>query len=252
MSQDVSQIEKEFLIRTIVQSERPVRFHGVSTTGTGLITMMDRSMLSVTLTDTLEDRVFCTCERITGYFDCRGSTYAFETTVRDMRQNELRLDPPGRLLRNPQRKYVRIRKPRGIQVTIQLQNEDIHLDYPVCPDYLNIDENMNDAEYTAMNFMELIGSFKNGLSGKCSKNTIVMFRTKKPESFEENLISKTGKVLFVPSTGSGLPKADPYPGGRIIAAKQEEAFEDPNYFIVGSRFEKILLEKKSKGISSEI
>jgi hypothetical protein len=49
-----------------------------------------------------------------------------------------------------------------------------------------------------------------------------------------------------------LPKNDPYPEGRIITASIEEEFEDPNYFVEGSRFEKMLAEKGLQGISSEI
>ena len=107
MIQNVSQIEKEFLIKTVLMNEQPVRFHGISTAGTGLITMMDRSMLAVTLTNTLDDNCFSICEHITGYFDCHGHTYAFESTIRDIKERQLRIDPPVRLLRSLQRKFVR-------------------------------------------------------------------------------------------------------------------------------------------------
>jgi hypothetical protein len=252
MIQDVSRIEKEFLIRSIVQSEQPVRFHGISASGTGLITTMDQSMLSVTLIDMMDDAPFCPHEHVTGYFDCNGRTYAFETMIRDSRQNELRLDPPGRLLKSLQRKYVRVRKPRDIQVSISLPNEEICLDYPVCPDYVSLDKPSSRAGYQGKNIAEIVNSFKTDIGNKSSIDTIVMFRTKKPDLFEEKLICDTGRVLFIPSTSSGLPKVDPYPEGRIITLTQEEKFEDPNYFVEGSRFDKLLEEKKKDAISSEI
>lgn len=252
MIQDVSRIEKEFLIRSIVQNEQPVRFHGISASGTGLITMIDQSMISVTLIDMMDDEPFCAHEHVTGYFDCHGRTYAFETMIRNSRQNELQLDPPGRLLRSLQRKYVRVRKPRDIQIAISLPNEEICLDYPVCPDYVSLDKPSRQTGYQGKNLAEIIKLFKTDIGGKSSKDTIVMFRTKKPDCFEEKLICDTGRVLFIPSTASGLPKVDPYPEGRIITLTQEEKFEDPNYFVEGSRFEKLLEEKKDRGISSEI
>lgn len=209
-------------------------------------------MLSVTMTDMMDDSPFCAFEHVTGYFDCNGRTYAFETMIRDSNQNELRLDPPNRLLKSLQRKYVRVRKPRDIQVSISLPNEEICLDYPICPDYVSLDELASQSGYQGKNIAEIVNSFKTDIGKKSCKDTIVMFRTKKPDLFEEKLICDTGRILFIPSTVSGLPKVDPYPEGRIITLAQEEKFEDPNYFVVGSRFDKLLEEKKNAGISSEI
>jgi len=252
MIQSVSQIEKEFLIKTLVQNEQPVRFHGVSTTGTGLITKIDKSSLSVDILNTFDDTPFCLFEHITGYFDCRGSKYAFDTTIRNCNQNKMLIDPPVKLLKSLQRKYVRVRKPRGVEILFHLANEDIVLDYPVCPEYISVEANEKTTINSGKKIPELIDLFKRQLMDKCSNSTIIMFRTKKPELFEEELISKTGKVLFIPSTGASLPKNDPYPEGRIITQGIEESFEDPNYFVEGSKFEKLLVEKKAKSISSEI
>jgi PilZ domain. len=252
MIQHVSHVEKDFLIKTVFQNEQPVRFHGISTAGTGLITMVDRTMLAVTLLDTADSNPFSICEHITGYFDCHGNTYAFETTVRDSKQKQIRIDPPVKLLRSLQRKYVRVRKPKNLKVIFRLANEEIRMNYPVCPEYVSVEEPESESSLSARRLPELIAGFKERLSDKCYNNTIIMFRTKKPEYFEEELISRTGKVLFIPSTVSELPKNDPYPEGRIITQKIEESFEDPNYFVEGSRFDKLLKQKKDRGISSEI
>lgn len=252
MIQSVSAIEKEFLIKTIAQNEQPVRLHGISTTGTGVITLIDRSSLVVNLLDTFENLPFSVCEHITGYFDCHGNTYAFETTVRNTKQKEIRIDPPIRLLKSLQRKYVRVRKPRDLSVSLHLANEDIVLDYPVCPEYISVESCAKKADAENRKIPELVASFRERLGHEGTDSTIIMFRSRKPETFEEELVSRTGKSLFIPSTGSGLPAKDPYPEGRIITWEIEEKFEDPNYFVEGSRFEKLLGEKKAKDINSEI
>ena len=252
MVQSVSAIEKEFLIKTIAQNEQPVRLHGISTTGMGVITLIDRSSLALNLLNTFDDIPFSVCEHITGYFDCHGSTYAFETTVRNTKQNEIRVDPPIRLLKSLQRKYVRVRKPKDISVSIHLANEDIVLDYPVCPEYISVESCRIKGEAENKKIPELVKAFRERLGETCTDSTIIMFRNRKPVSFEEELVSGTGKILFIPSTGSGLPTKDPYPEGKLITWEIEEKFEDPNYFVEGSRFEKMLAEKKANGINSEI
>jgi hypothetical protein len=252
MIQNVAAIEKEFLIKTIAQNEQPVRFHGVSTIGTGLITVLDTTTLAVNLLDTFDSLPFSVCEHLTGYFDCHGKTYAFETTVRSIKSRELKIDQPVKLLKSLQRKYVRVKKPRGVEVMLHMANEDVSLDYPVCPEYISVEPPAKPLFGNEKRIPELVNAFRSELAAKCVNSNIVMFRLKKPEFFEESLICKTGKVLFIPSTGSGLPANDPYPEGRIITRSLEESYEDPNWFVEGSRFEKTLLEKRMTGVSSEI
>lgn len=252
MIQNVSPIEREFLFKSAVQNEQPVRFHGVSTVGTGVFTLVDRSFLSFTLISTIDDACFSICERIMGYFDCHGKTYAFETVVRETREKEFKVDVPTRLIRSLQRKFIRVKKPRDVKVQFRLPNEDINLSYPVCPEYISIDDLDLSSDFRGKTLPEVIARFKRDVALRSSENTIIMFRTQKPVRFEEKLISETGKVLFIPSTESSLPKNDPYPEGRIITESLEETFEDPNFFIEGSHFEKLLIEKKTSGISSEI
>lgn len=252
MIQNVAQIEKEFLLKTLIQNKQIVRFHGFTTTGTGIITVMDRLTITVALTETFDDSSFSICEHITGYFDYHGTTYAFDTTVRETNLKHMKIDPPAKLLRSLQREYVRIRKPKNIQVQFYLANEEIRLNYPVCPEYISVDDIQPTSYFSGKKITDMIAAFKEKVADKCKSNTILMFRNKKPETFEEELISKTGKVLFIPSTSSCLPKNDPYPEGRIITEQIEESFESADFFIAGSQFEKMLKEKKSRNITSEI
>lgn len=252
MIQEVTPIEKEFLIRSAWQSEQPVRFHGVSTTGTGVITAMDRQRISIRLMETFDNLPFSLFERLTGYFDSHGKTYAFESTIRECKAQSLVLDLPDKLLKSLQRKYVRIKAPRSISASFTLANEEIRLNYPICPEYLSFDDDTFFTKNTDTTLIDFIGAFKEQAQKRSTSSTIIMFRTQKPSRFEEELISKTGKVLYIPSTSSRLPKNDPYPEGRIITEKLEETFEAPDFFISGSRFEKLLLDKKIDGIVSEI
>ncbi|HNY15993.1 MAG TPA: PilZ domain-containing protein [Treponemataceae bacterium] len=252
MIQCVSQIEKEFLIKTIADNAQPIRFHGISSAVTGRITDIGRSTLGVTLLDTFGNSGFSICEHLTGYFDFHGKTYAFESTIRDSSGGELSIDPPVKLLRSLQRKYVRVKRPRGVAVKLSLANEDISLDYPICPEYVSVEKEPEKNEFSGKKLADMIALFQAELSARNAEQTIIMFRSRKPDRFEEELVTATGKVLFIPSTSASLPKTDPYPEGRVITETLEETFEDPNYFVEGSKFDGILTEKRADGITSEI
>lgn len=252
MLQDASPIEKEFLIKSAVLAESPVRFHGITTTITGVITAIDRTIIAVRVLETVNGSGFSVFEHLNAYFDCHGKTYAFKTVVREMNKQLVIMDAPARLLKSLQRRYVRVRAPNAIQTSFSLANEEIQLDYPECPEYLSFEDESQFSDAGTANIYELINSFKKQAQLRASGSSIIMFRTQKPTSFEEELVSKTGKVLYIPSTSSGLPKNDPYLDGRIITERLEESFESPDYFVTGSKFEQLLLDKKIKGIISEI
>ncbi|ULQ60189.1 DUF1577 domain-containing protein [Brucepastera parasyntrophica] len=252
MIQKVSTVEKEFLLRTIMKEHSPVRIHGVSNIATGLITDISKTEIRVTFHPPCSLNDFSLREHVTGYFDCIGKTYAFETVIQKNSEQQILLNYPENLLKSLQRKYVRVHKPKDIQVHFHLENEDINMDYPVCSEYVSVDSIQTHSQIRGKGLPEMIASFRKRLEGKCHTNTIVMFRTKKPENFEENLICETGKILFIPSTNSGLPQNDPYPEGRIITERIEETFEDPNFFVEGSKFAKLLKAKKDRNIQSEI
>lgn len=253
MIQNVSPIEKEFLLKTVANTEQTVRFHGSSGTATGLIKNITKNDVSIQIMEKFDKNDFSVFESIMGYFDCNGKTYAFETTIREAQATQLVIDPPQRLIKSLQRKFIRVRSPKNISVVFTLSNEEISLDYPVCSEYVSVEKSVLPHDATdSLSIAGLIDSFRNRIATCTSGNTIVMFRTKKPELFEETLICNTGKVLFIPSTEGKLPKTDPYPEGRIITETLEEQFEEPDHFLHGTHFEKLLVGKKNSGITSEI
>lgn len=252
MLQEASPIEKEFLVKSAILAESPVRFHGLTTTAKGSIIALDREKVSIRMLEIVDGTGFSLFEHLTGYFDCHGKTYAFHTIVREINKQIVIMDAPARLMKSLQRRYIRVKAPKTINTSFSLANEEIRLDYPECPEYLSFEDEAQFERIESSSIFELINSFKKQAQIRSTGSTIIMFRTQKPTSFEEELVSKTGKVLYIPSTSSGLPKNDPYPEGRIITERLEESFEAPDYFLNGSRFDKILLDKKIKGIVSEI
>lgn len=252
MVQSVSLIEKEFLLKTILTTEQAIKVHGLGTVSTCKLEAIDKKYLTLLVFETQSDNPFSVCEKLTIYFEYQGKTYTFESTVRNKNQNTLAIDPPLKIIKSLQRKYIRIKKPKDISVRFFLQNEEISMNYPVCPEYLSVDENDLIKQNSQVDLTALISAFQANIAATVASSTIIMFRTKAPDSFEEKLICATGKVLFIPSTSSIIPKSDPYPEGRIITQQIEEQYEDPNHFIEGTKLSKIIADKKNKGISSEI
>lgn len=251
MQSDVILVEKDFLLKATIEQKKTVRVHALGFSCPGILLPIQREFLGLQLQQN-ESVMPSLFEHLTIYFDFSKVTYAFDTVVRKLESNTIKLDIPKRLRRSLKRKYIRVKTPRDVKTIFHLANEEIKLDYPVCDEYSSISQTIASSEYDIRNLNTLIQSFKKKIAPQSTEDKVIMFRTRQPETLEETIITKTGKVLYIPSTSSPLPKHDPYPEGRIVTEEIEETFEKPDYFIEGSEFEKKLKEKQENGINSEI
>jgi len=251
MASKISAIEKEFVINQAISEHIEVRIHASRTHASFIITKHDKDFIYLNSSTDL-GKGFASWDKISGYINYRGQTLSFKTKIRKVEPKAITIANPECFYKNLARKFVRIASPHGIQVAFSLQDEEFSLDYPVCEEYSPVDQIENTSNFDISSMPHLIESFKANAKVHATAGKIVMFKQKKPETLEEMLVSKFGKILYIPSTTSGLPVKDPYPDGRLITKKMEEDFEGPDYFIKGSSMDRLLLSKIDAQIHSEI
>jgi hypothetical protein len=76
-------------------------------------------------------------------------------------------------------------------------------------------------------------------------------RGKGPADYAEKIAAELGRALFVPSSISGLPVADPYSEGRVITREILEDYEGPEA-LVGSPFAAWLAGRSATGLVSAV
>jgi hypothetical protein len=250
MATKITGIERDFILKTAMADKIPVRLHNARQAAQGLITEIGKELLTL---ETVPDWLgFQSWDRISGYLTFRDQSIGFKTKVRKVEGKKLFMAIPETAYRGLERKYVRVPPPHGLDVKMYLQSGEFALNFPVCEEYSAVElPQYNDAfDVSTMN--SLVDSFKKRIDPVSSENKTIMFRKRQPESFEEVLLSRLGKTLYIPSTRSGLPTSDPYPEGRLITRNMEEDYEGAEYFLSGSKMEKLLLEKTANSIHSEI
>ncbi len=250
MASKISGIEKDFILKAALSDRIPIRLHNARQAAEGIVTEIGKEL--ITLETTPDWPGFQSWDRVSCYLTFRGQSIGFKTKVRKVEGKKLFMAIPENAYRGLERKYVRVPPPHGLDVKLFLQSGEFALNFPVCEEYSAVElPQYNDAfDITSMN--SLVESFKKRITPVSSENRTIMFRKRQPETFEEVLISKLGKSLYIPSTRSGLPTGDPYPEGRLITKDMEEDYEGAEYFLTGSKMEKLLAEKGSKSIHSEI
>jgi hypothetical protein len=88
-----------------------------------------------------------------------------------------------------------------------------------------------------------------------SEHKIVMLKDRLPEEYEEKLLIRTCKILWIPSTSKEIPVIQPFLEDKIMLKHDVEQYEIETKtapFNIESRIKDFLFQKKLKGIYSEV
>lgn len=252
MANLVTFIEKEFILRQVQKANGKAVVYGSAKSSSCTIRHFDKETVTLEGTST-ELEQFRSWEIVSVYLSYQGQRLTFTSKVKKAEGGKLVLAFPERLFKAPQRKSIRVPPPHDLRLEFFLQNECVCIDCPESQEYLEIEMPDIREGFDASNLNSLLDSFRRKAGARYTKNGIVMFsKNRIPETLEEKLISRLGRVLLIASTRSPLPADDPYPEGRIITQSMADSFEGPSIFLEGSTLEKNREEKSNQGIVSEL
>ena len=251
----VGRIEREFIVKTVMDQHMPVRVHGTRKSVEAFITDFNERKITLRKADDSMWVEFIADEQIRVFIAYYGHVMTFESKITAIEKTDLSIQYPTLLIKNLQRKYERVSPPEDVRAFFSMKGTKIELDYPKTEEYnpATRPEAADDFDSTKLN--ELVAEFKQKIGPVISVNKINMFRDKGPERFEERLISRFGKTFYLPSTIGPIPVEEPLSGNRIITRDmiekilQEDGVQKAN---IDVRIRMIMEEKKDKGINSEV
>lgn len=254
MGFEISRIEKEFIIQALWDKKIPVEVHGLKLTIPGLVKNFDDDTVEIASTEGNFD-TFENGDLVRVYFSYFGNVMTFEAAV--IRPADvLILSFPKRILKNLTRKYERVPAPQNIELSFLLKETKVELRFPKTEEYDPVIPPQVDQDFNTSSIQDLVNQFKKRAAGFSDENNIVMFREKEPKGFEEEIIARTGKCLFIPSTSDSFPMNDQDTDNKIITRYM--LYSDPEDIPEGSgeisreNIEDYLLKKKQLGIVSEL
>lgn len=254
MGLEISRIEKEFIIQALWNKKIPVEVHGRKLKITGIVKTYDEETVELEPNEGSFD-VFKDGDALRLYFSYFGNVMTFETRV--IRAGDvLVISFPKRILKNLTRKYERVPAPENVELSFLIKETKVELKFPKSEEYDPVIPPQVDEGFNSSSIIDLVNDFRKKAAGFSDENNIVMFREKEPDSFEEEIIARTGKCLFIPSTAEAFPMSDLDTNGKIITRYM--LYPDPEDVPEGSKevsrenIDDYLLKKKQLGIVSEI
>ena len=250
----IGRIEREFILNNMQEKKIDIKVHGFKKACQGVILNLLDDYISIYSKETdWED--FKVGEEVRIFFSYYEHVMTFQSTIENVGEC-LNISYPESMYKNLQRKYERVLLPEGSKISFTTENTVYELTFPKTEEYDPVDKPSvyEDFDFTVIS--QLINDFKGKIEEKGFKHLIQMFRERGPNSYQEEIITKTGKILYIPSTSGEFPDDHFSIGGRLITkgtAVNQEYNKIMKYPIKSpNELSDLLLEKDKNGIKSEV
>lgn len=181
----------------------------------------------------------------------KGLDFVFVVEVVKVLEDGFYTPFPQMLYRNQDRSHQRVAFPEDIKVKFAFLKESYLL--PISD---------NTKTYTpetlpnssALDEKAIIGKLAEWVKQEGHEYKLALFKDAKPTTLEEQIITKTGKALFLPSSHGKIPETDPDPQEKIITTDifshyLEEIHVLPSYFDVAMK--RFIKSKEVKNIQAD-
>ncbi|HVO38834.1 MAG TPA: PilZ domain-containing protein [Spirochaetia bacterium] len=254
MGTEVGRIEKEFVFKALIDEAAPCDVHGERREARFRFGAVTDERLDLV---PLEGEVggFQPGEEVRVFFYLKNNYHAFTARVLEAGQSKLVLQHPPGVYKNLQRKYERVRMKGELEVSFNIKGTRVELNFPKSDRFIPPEPPETSGTFDTGRIQTLVQAFRTKMTPLSSQNKIVMLRDKVPRTWEEQVIIRLGKCLWVQSTAEDFPSKDPFPDDRVITkgdlVKLEEESGAQPYVITG-KLGNILYEKTKKEITSEL
>jgi len=156
-------------------------------------------------------------------FVYREQAMAFRAKVLDVKETSLTISLPDSVYKNLERRYSRRAPPLGFSASFSFMGERFELSFPTSREYDPVAQPEPSPDFDPSDIRVLVHEFNERAGELASERIIRMWKDKVPESVEERIVVRTGKIFYLPTAAGGIPGHDPYAKPRIVT---REVFAD--------------------------
>ncbi len=252
MANELNRIEKEFILKTVIDSKTPLEIHAGTQRATCTVSSFVNGVLICELQTVL--RIEKPLEAVF-YFRFRGNPMTFKTRITAKRGTTIQAIAPKEILRDLSRGFERIISPEGVHVTFLMDGQRVELNYPKVVVSRPAEGAAVEPGFDAAKISELLKSFRERAREFSSENKIVMFRERKPQTFEERVVANSGKILIMPFVAPEAPGIGNAIRDRLLTQPEVvevETSAGEEVFTVLQSISSVADHQKKHGIASEL
>jgi hypothetical protein len=253
MATNLKRIEKEFILSSARDEKVPFLLIAGSGEWPCYISEIDSDFL--VFSHAMPLRLLKRSQVYEFRFIYREQPMAFRARILEVKDSSISTDIPDGVYKNLGRRYSRRTPPAEMEVSFSFKGDRYNLAFPTTKEYETVNEPERDSAFDPHDIRALVHEFNDRASEFATERAVRMFKERKPESLEERLIVRTGKIYYMPSVAGGLPEADPYVNSRIVTRDIFAEFlrdEDTREDLVNDEILRFERNKKAAGILSEL
>lgn len=253
MGTEMGRIEQEFILSNIIEKKLSAELQSGKIIINGIFLSMDEDYLLFSSSDSLISEIHEE-ETVTFFFAFFSHTMTFTTKV-IKEGNPLKIFIPKHIYKNLKRKFIRISNDSAIELSFTLENARIVLDFPKTQEYESFDTELFSDDFELSNLKELFQQFKLKAMDYAVESEIIMLRSKTPETFEEKIVTDTGKSLFITETAVPFPDKNNVDSEFVITKDMfldKHGDEKISYGMNLRQIEVLLKKKRENGIYAEL
>ncbi|HUW39592.1 MAG TPA: PilZ domain-containing protein [Rectinemataceae bacterium] len=253
MATTLKRIEKEFILNAVMEEKIPLLL--IAGAGEWPVFFASVGEDDIALTHSMPLRLLRRGESYELRFVYREQPMAFRSKVLEVKEASLALEMPDTVYKNLGRRYSRRAPPAQMSVSFSFKGDRYDLAFPVTREFDPVVEPEPSSTFDPADIRTLVRDFDSRAGEYASERAVRMFKDRAPESLEERLIVRTGRIYYLPTAVGGLPLVDPYVRPRIVTREmlgdflREQGTRDDLVADEIARFER---NKKSSGILSEL
>ena len=252
MANEIRRIEKEFILKNVAEAKSPLEIHVGSERLQAIIERFNEERIWLRLSqDTFPEEM----ESLTAFFRFRSNPMTFTSRVIEVKDDVAEIVQPDELFRDLSRAFERIKAPRGVAVSFLFKGQTVQLDYPDSDQYEAAEDPGLEPGFDASKISELLKAFRERSGRFATENKIIMFRERRPESFQENLIARSGKMLVLPFFAAEAQIKSAEIRERILTQDEIiaiKADEGQDMFAVLEQIGKVVEQSREKRIWHEL
>jgi hypothetical protein len=253
MATNLKRIEKEFILGSARDDKIP--FLLIAGSGEWPCLITDIAPEGLSLSHAMPLRLLKRSQIYEFRFVYREQPMAFRARIIEVKESGLVCEIPEAVYKNLGRRYSRRAPPIELGVSFSFKGDRYELSFPTTREFQPVTEPERDTAFDPHDIRALVRDFNERASEFATERALRMFKDRRPESQEERLIVRTGKIYYLPSSAGGLPIVDPFVVPRIITRDifmDFLRFEDTREDLVDDEVLRFERNKKSSGVLSEL
>jgi hypothetical protein len=197
MAQQIHRIEKEFIFKTLMESDSPIAIHFQKERHRGRVKFLSKTELSIEL-EKPDAASFKRGEELRLFFRFRGTPITCVSRYIKREEGRFVLEPPEAVYRDLSRLYERVEADSSMSVTLLINGERLNIDFPASESYYEPEPPSLDLNFDVSRISDLLRAFRERSAAFASENKITMFRERRPDDVVERMLALSGKIIVLP------------------------------------------------------